>query len=124
MSEKSMVELRAYAPGQTSAGSEEMGEITGDFGRYDIVGKVAKRLRSESIGNFQPVFCSHEGDKRCLVKSDAGDLSDPFRADESYRDTLFIEVPAPEKPAVSPMAQLPSPLAPSTGPSASRSLGK
>ena len=58
-------------------------------------GKVCKTikrvLRSEAIGNFCPLFCTYLGKQR-LVKSEAGDLSDPFRRKESYAKSFFIEV--------------------------------
>lgn len=57
----------------------------------DAIGKPCKTirrvLRAEMIGNFNPLFCTYQN-KTWLVKSDDGDLSDPFRRDESY--TLFI----------------------------------
>ena len=43
------------------------------------------------IGNFSPMFCRYDR-KRCLVQSEAGDLSDPFRREASYRDSFFIEI--------------------------------
>ena len=46
---------------------------------------------AECIGNFNPLFCRYRR-KRCLVHSDAGDLSDPFRRDETYLATLYITV--------------------------------
>ena len=54
--------------------------------------KTIKRvLRAEAIGNFCPLFCTYLGKQR-LVKSEAGDLSDPFRRDESFAKSFFIEV--------------------------------
>ena len=54
--------------------------------------KTIKRvLRSEAIGNFCPLFCTYLGKQR-LVKSEEGDLSDPFRRTESYAQSFFIEV--------------------------------
>ena len=54
--------------------------------------KTIKRvLRSEAIGNFCPIFCTYLG-KQMLVKSEEGDLSDPFRRKESYAKSFFIEV--------------------------------
>lgn len=53
---------------------------------------IKREIRAEQIGNFNPFFCTYKGNKRCLVKSDAGDVSDPFRRDESYAETFYIEV--------------------------------
>ena len=56
-----------------------------------IINTIKRKLRSEAIGNFCPIFCTYKG-KRTLVKSEEGDLSDPFRRTESYVQSLFIEV--------------------------------
>jgi hypothetical protein len=57
-----------------------------------IIFKTIRRvLRAEAIGNFNPIFCTYLG-KRHLVLSDEGDLSDPFRRDESYLATLYINL--------------------------------
>jgi hypothetical protein len=62
------------------------------FGEGGEVVEVIKRtLRAECIGNFNPIFCTYKG-KRTLVKSKAGDISDPFRREESYLASLFIVV--------------------------------
>ena len=53
--------------------------------------KIRRVLRSEQIGNFNPLFCTYRG-KRCLVQSRLGDVSDPFRREESYAETFFIEI--------------------------------
>ena len=52
---------------------------------------IKRKLRSECIGNFNPIFCTYKG-KEHLVKSNEGDLSDPFRRNESYIDSLYIEI--------------------------------
>jgi len=52
---------------------------------------IYRSLKSEAIGNFCPIFCTYLGEEY-LVKSEGGDLSDPFRREESYTQTLFIEV--------------------------------
>ena len=36
-------------------------------------------LRGESIGNFNPLFCTYKKRKRCLVESDEPHLDDPMR---------------------------------------------
>lgn len=52
---------------------------------------IFRQIRFEQIGNFSPAFCTYKG-KRHLVKSKEGDLSDPFRREESYAEKLFIEI--------------------------------
>jgi len=58
---------------------------------HKVITTIERVLRSESIGNFNPVFCTYENQK-CLVRSDSGDLSDPFRREPEYLNHLFIEV--------------------------------
>lgn len=64
-------------------------------GDYPIPGKtldvIKRKVWVEAIGNFNPMFCRYKG-KRMLVRSDEGDISDPFRREESYLNSLFIEV--------------------------------
>lgn len=69
----------------------------GTFCDYKFVpGKEIKKIKrvlySEQIGNFNPIFCRYNNNPRCLVKSEQGDLSDPFRREESYAETFYIEV--------------------------------
>jgi hypothetical protein len=66
--------------------------------RVKVIGKdgwfvayIRRVLNAEVFGNFNPIFCRYKG-KRYLVKSEAGDLSDPFRVTEDYFDSLYIEV--------------------------------
>ncbi len=56
-----------------------------------LIETIKRKLIAESIGNFNPMFCRYKGD-RYLVSSKEGDLSDPFRRDDSYLKTLYIEV--------------------------------
>lgn len=56
-----------------------------------IIKTIKRAIRSEQIGNFCPLFCTYLGKQR-LVKSEEGDLSDPFRRQESYAESFFIEV--------------------------------
>lgn len=56
-----------------------------------VIKTIIRKIRSEAIGNFCPIFCTYLGKQR-LVKSEQGDLSDPFRRRESYAQSLFIEV--------------------------------
>ena len=58
---------------------------------YTIITIIRRVLRSEAIGNFNPVFCTYQG-KRTLVSSDQGDLSDPFRREENYLEKLYIAI--------------------------------
>lgn len=58
---------------------------------YQIVETVKRKLRSKVIGNFNPIFCTYRG-RSYVVKSDEGDLSDPFRREESYLESLWIDV--------------------------------
>lgn len=85
------IQARRYHKGQSHYGNEAMGKITGDFGKHDVVDTFTATVWGEQIGNFNPFFCHYMG-KRCLVLSDGGDVSDPFRRKESYADTFFIEL--------------------------------
>ena len=88
---KHTIQVRRYQAGQTNHGSERIGAITGDYGKFDVVETVKLTLRAEQIGNFNPLFCQYKG-KCTLVHSDDGDLSDPFRRKESYAKSLFISI--------------------------------
>jgi hypothetical protein len=88
---KQTIQVRRYEPGQTDHGGEAIGKITGDFGKHEVVETIKCKCWAESIGNFSPIFCRYKN-KRTLVHSDEGDLSDPFRATEDYLKTLFITV--------------------------------
>ena len=93
MSEKKhTIEVRRYLTGPTDYGSESIGKITGNYGHHEKVETIKRVLRAEQIGNFNPVFCTYKG-KRCLVQSDEGDLSDPFRRTEEHLKTLYIKIP-------------------------------
>ncbi len=56
-----------------------------------LIETIKRKIWSEAIGNFNPIFCHYKG-KRTLIQSMKGDVSDPFRRDESYLETLYIEV--------------------------------
>lgn len=58
---------------------------------FTVVGTIKRKLKAEQVGNLVPVFCTYRGAKT-LVHSNAGDLSDPFRVDASYTQSLFIRV--------------------------------
>ncbi|KKK89362.1 hypothetical protein LCGC14_2733870 [marine sediment metagenome] len=62
------------------------------YGKLGTVTEVIKRvLRAEACGNFNPIFCTYKG-KEHLVHSQEGDISDPFRRDETYLKTLYIRI--------------------------------
>ncbi len=90
MKTKYKLQVRRYLPQQTSYGSEAIGKITGNFGRFELVDTVKRELRAKQVGNFNPLFCTYKGKER-LVRSD-GDLSDAFWREESYLKSLFITV--------------------------------
>ena len=58
---------------------------------FEAWGYIWRVPWSEPIGNFNPMFCQFQN-KRTLVQSEHGDLSDPFRRDESYAETLYVEL--------------------------------
>jgi len=53
---------------------------------------IKASLKGVAIGNFNPFFARYKG-KDHLVQSKEGDLSDVLRREESYLDTLYIELP-------------------------------
>ncbi len=65
------------------------GEKYGEPGEF--VETISRKLRAESIGNFNPIFCTYHKKER-LVQSRIGDLSDPFRRTHEYLEDLFIEI--------------------------------
>ena len=69
--------IQVRAPGE---GSWAPGPV------FDTIKRV---IWAEQIGNFNPLFCRYQG-KREIVQSLAGDVSDPFRREESYADTFYI----------------------------------
>lgn len=65
------------------------GEKFGEPGKF--LEGILRVLRAEEMGNFNPIYCTYK-DKKVLVSSREGDLSDPFRRDTSYLESLYIEV--------------------------------
>lgn len=65
---------------------ENCGEPGEEFGK-----KISRVLKTECIGNFNPIFCTYKNRER-LVKSLLGDLSDPFRREKNYLEHLYIEI--------------------------------
>ncbi len=57
----------------------------------ELIEVIKRSLQAKAIGNFNPIFCTYTG-KQHLVHSLQGDLSDPFRGEESYLNTLYIEI--------------------------------
>lgn len=55
------------------------------------LGEIKRVLTAEACGNFIPLFCIYKGE-RYLVKSEAGDLSDPFRRTEAYAQSFYITI--------------------------------
>jgi hypothetical protein len=56
-----------------------------------LIACIKRKIWAEQWGNFNPMFCRYQY-KRCLVKSEEGDISDPFRREESYLTSLYIEI--------------------------------
>lgn len=55
---------------------------------------IVRKIARDSLGNFNRMACRYKG-QTFLVHSDAGDIGDPFRANESYLETLFIDANNP-----------------------------
>ncbi len=83
---KHTIQVRKY--GQTDYSTFRIGI---DREPFEVVETIQRKLRAEQIGNFNPLLCTYKG-KRTLVHSDEGDISDPFRRQESYLQTLFIKI--------------------------------
>jgi len=66
---------------------------TGESASYapgPVIATIRRVLRAEQIGNFNPLFCTYRGNRRVLVRSLDGDLSDPFRREQGYAQSLYI----------------------------------
>lgn len=81
MSKKYEIQVRSYPEGASHYTSD----------KFQAIGTVKRVIRAEASGNFCPLFCRYLGKDR-LVHSDAGDVSDPFRREESYAKSFFIAV--------------------------------
>jgi hypothetical protein len=57
----------------------------------ETLNTIHVRLHSEACGNFDPIYCTYQG-KKHLVQSRLGDISDPFRREQAYLDSLFIKI--------------------------------
>jgi hypothetical protein len=64
------------------------------FGGGQTIETISRKVYCDTLGNFNRLACRYKG-KTYLVKSEAGDLGDPFRADESYATSLFIQSEKP-----------------------------
>jgi hypothetical protein len=64
------------------------------FGGGETVEKIVRKIYGDAVGNFNRFACRYKG-RTFLVHSEAGDLGDPFRADESYQKSLFIQADKP-----------------------------
>lgn len=80
MNKRSRIQVRRYPKDRTHHSCTT----------YQVIGIIYRVMWAEAIGNFNPMFCRYKN-KRHQVFSNEGDLSDPFRRDESYLKTLFIE---------------------------------
>jgi hypothetical protein len=56
-----------------------------------VIKTITRKIWAEQWGNFNPMFCRYQYQKH-LVKSEEGDISDPFRRDGSYLTSLYIEI--------------------------------
>lgn len=65
-----------------------------DWKGGEVIETIKRVLRAEAVGNFNPIYCTYKKDSY-QVQSDEGDLSDPFRREESYAKSLYIEVDDP-----------------------------
>ena len=80
MNKRYAIQVRKYAPDVYHAASND----------FVLVDTVMRVLRTEQIGNFNPLFCRYGNNPRVLVHSDEGDVSDPFRREESYARSFYI----------------------------------
>lgn len=62
------------------------------YPKKTLIKYIYRKIWAEMLGNFNPIFCRYNKDNRCLVKSFAGDISDFFRREDNYFETLYIEI--------------------------------
>lgn len=55
---------------------------------------IERKVACYPLGNFNRMACRYKG-QTFIVHSEAGDIGDPFRANESYLQTLFIDASNP-----------------------------
>ena len=85
MAKRFKIQVRQVAPGYSLFDSNAP---------YTVVETIERVLYAEQCGNFNPVFCSYKNCHRTLVHSEHGDISDPFRRDDTYLTSLYIRVSA------------------------------
>ncbi len=56
-----------------------------------LIACITRKIWAEQCGNFNPMFCQYRY-KKHLVKSEEGDISDPFRRRVKYLESLYIEI--------------------------------
>ena len=56
-----------------------------------VVMTISRVLTARACGNFNPIYCRFNS-AEYLVNSREGDLSDPFRREESHLNSLFINL--------------------------------
>ena len=81
MSKKYEIQVRRYSPPNDALVNDRT---------FELVETIQRKPWAEMIGNFNPLFCRYKS-KRTLIHSDAGDVSDPFRREESYAKSFFIK---------------------------------
>ena len=62
----------------------------------ELIEIIKRVIRAEQFGNFNPIYCTYKGQQK-LVKSEHGDLSDPFSLTADYLTSLYIEIPMSEQ---------------------------
>lgn len=70
--------------------------LSEDQGIHEVICVISRKVYCDQVGNFNRFACRYNG-QTFLVHSDEGDIGDPFRADESYLKSLFIEMDSPCK---------------------------
>lgn len=56
--------------------------------------RIARVISCEPLGNFNLFTCRYQC-RTFMLKSEKGDLSDPFRVDKSYFDSLYLDLENP-----------------------------
>lgn len=59
------------------------------YGGGKEIETIVRKIYVDVVGNFNRVACRYKG-RTYLVHSEAGDIGDPFRANDSYLNRLFI----------------------------------
>ena len=61
---------------------------------FRLINTVKRCVYCDTVGNYNRFAARYNG-KTYLVQSDEGDLGDPFRANESYLSSLYIDLSSP-----------------------------